>query len=60
MSVVGIDIISKRGERRRCLPLEMKMKMYDDVIKLRKQRLKHKEIQEKIYKKHRKRLWYRS
>jgi intein-encoded DNA endonuclease-like protein len=56
MSVVGIDIISKRGERRKYLPLEMRMKMYEDVIELRRQRLKHKEIQEKIYKKHRKRL----
>jgi hypothetical protein len=49
MSVVGIDIISKRGERRKYLPLEIRMKMYEDVIELRKQGLKCKEIQKIIY-----------
>jgi len=56
MGVVGIDIISKRGERRKYLPLETRMKMYEDVLKLGRQGLKYKEIQKIIYKKHRKRL----
>jgi intein-encoded DNA endonuclease-like protein len=52
MSVVGVGIISKRGERRRCLPLEIRAKMYEDVIELGKQGLKYKEIQERIYEKY--------
>jgi intein-encoded DNA endonuclease-like protein len=56
MSVVGVGIISKRGERRKYLPLEMRMKMYEDVIELRKQGLKHEEIQRRIYKKYGMRL----
>jgi len=56
MSVVGVDIISKRGEGRKYLPLEIRAKMYDDVLKLRKQGLKHKEIQRRIYEKYGKRI----
>jgi len=56
MSVVGVDIISKRGEGRKYLPLEIRAKMYDDVLKLRKQGLKHKEIQRRIYEKYGMRL----
>ncbi|MEM2555213.1 MAG: LAGLIDADG family homing endonuclease [Nitrososphaerota archaeon] len=41
--------ISKRGERQRYLPLEIRLQMYDDVIKLRKQGLIYKEIQRRIY-----------
>jgi len=52
MSVVGIGIISKRGERRKYLPLEMKMKMYEDVIELRKTGLTHEEIQRRIHEKY--------
>jgi intein-encoded DNA endonuclease-like protein len=56
MSVVGLDIISKREERRKYLPLEMRMKMYDDVIELRRQGLKLSEIQRRIYEKYKKQL----
>jgi intein-encoded DNA endonuclease-like protein len=49
MSVVGIGIMGKRGERRKCLPLEIRMKMYNGVIELRKQGLTCKEIQKRIY-----------
>ena len=52
MSVVGVGIISKRGEGRKYLPLEMRMKMYEDVIELGRQELKYKEIQERIFKKY--------
>jgi intein-encoded DNA endonuclease-like protein len=52
MSVVGVDIISKRGERRKYLPLEIRMKMYNDVIELGKQGLTCKEIQKRIYEKY--------
>ena len=53
MGVVDLDIISKRGERRKYLPLEIRAKMYEDVIKLRKRGLKYKEIQEKLFEKYR-------
>jgi len=53
MSVVGVDIINKRGERRKYLPLEIRAKMYDDVIELRKQGLTQREIQKIIYGKYR-------
>jgi intein-encoded DNA endonuclease-like protein len=56
MSVVGLDIISKRGERRKYLPLEIRAKMYEDVIELRKQRLSYGQIQKSLYEKYRKRL----
>jgi intein-encoded DNA endonuclease-like protein len=56
MGVVGLDIISKRGERRKILPFEIRAKMYEDVIELGKQELKCKGIQRRIYEKHRKRL----
>jgi intein-encoded DNA endonuclease-like protein len=49
MSVVGLDIISKREERRKYLPLEMRMKMYEDVIELRRQGLSHSQIQKRVY-----------
>jgi intein-encoded DNA endonuclease-like protein len=52
MSVVGVGIINKRGERRRCLPLEIRTKVYNDVIKLGKQGLTYKEIQEKLFEKY--------
>ncbi|MEM2260800.1 MAG: LAGLIDADG family homing endonuclease [Candidatus Methanomethylicaceae archaeon] len=51
MSVVSMSI-SKRGERRRYLPLEIRLQMYNDVIKLRKQGLIYKEIQRRIYEKY--------
>jgi hypothetical protein len=38
MGVVGIKI-SKRGERRKYLPLEIRAKMYEDVIELKRQGL---------------------
>jgi intein-encoded DNA endonuclease-like protein len=56
MGVVGLDIISKRVERRKYLPLEIRAKMYEDVIELRRQGLTYKEIQKIIYEKYRKRL----
>jgi intein-encoded DNA endonuclease-like protein len=56
MSAVGVGIISKRGERRRCLPLEIRIKAYDDVIELRRQGLKYKEIQRKIFEKYGKQM----
>ena len=56
MSVVGIDIISKRGERRKYLPLEIRAKMYDDVVELGRQGLTCKEIQEKIYDEYREQI----
>jgi intein-encoded DNA endonuclease-like protein len=56
MEVVGSDIISKRRERRKYLPLEIRMKMYENVVKLRKQELKYKEIQKIIYEKYGKRI----
>jgi hypothetical protein len=40
MSVVGIDIISKRGERRKYLPLEIRAKMYEDVLRLHREGLR--------------------
>jgi intein-encoded DNA endonuclease-like protein len=52
MGVVGVGIISKRGERRRCLPLEIRTKMYEDVVKLRKTGLTHEEIQRRIHEKY--------
>jgi intein-encoded DNA endonuclease-like protein len=55
MSVVGIDIISKRGKRR-CTPLEIRAKMYEDVIELGRQGLKYKEIQKIIYEKYGKQI----
>ncbi|MEM2553854.1 MAG: LAGLIDADG family homing endonuclease [Nitrososphaerota archaeon] len=56
MEAVGISIISKEGERRRCLPLEIRLQMYDDVHKLRKKGLSHRQIQKKIYEKYGKRI----
>ncbi|MFH7835500.1 MAG: LAGLIDADG family homing endonuclease [Candidatus Aenigmatarchaeota archaeon] len=52
MSVVGINNMSKEGERQRYLPLEIRLQMYDDVIELRKQGLTYKDIQRKIYEKY--------
>jgi intein-encoded DNA endonuclease-like protein len=52
MGVVGLDIISKRGERRKILPLEIRMKMYEDVIELGRQGLTQREIQKRIHEKH--------
>jgi hypothetical protein len=56
MKLVSINTISKIKERQKYLPLEIRIKMYDDVIELRKQGLKHKEIQRRIYEKYKKRL----
>jgi len=56
MSVVGVGIISKRGERRKYLPLEIRAKMYEDVLKLGRQGLTYKEIQEKLFEKYGKQL----
>jgi intein-encoded DNA endonuclease-like protein len=56
MSVVGVDIISKRGERRKYLPLGIRAKMYEDVIELRKQELSYGQIQRRIYKKYREQI----
>jgi len=55
MSVVGVGIISKRGERK-YLPLEIRAKMYEDVVKLRRQGLKLSEIQKSLYEKYGRRL----
>ncbi|MEM3406631.1 MAG: LAGLIDADG family homing endonuclease [Nitrososphaerota archaeon] len=55
MNIVSRSI-SKEVERRRCLPLEIRLQMYDDVIELRKQELTQKEIQRKIYEKYGMRL----
>jgi intein-encoded DNA endonuclease-like protein len=52
MSVVGVGIISKRGERRKYLPLEIRAKMYEDVIELKRQGLKPSQIQEKLFEKY--------
>jgi intein-encoded DNA endonuclease-like protein len=52
MSVVGVDIISKRGKRRKCLPLEIRAKMYEDVIELKRQGLKPSQIQEELFEKY--------
>jgi intein-encoded DNA endonuclease-like protein len=56
MSVVGVDIISKRGEGRKYLPLEMRMKMYEDVVKLRRQGLKTSEILRRIHEKYKEQI----
>jgi intein-encoded DNA endonuclease-like protein len=56
MGVVGLDIISKRGERRKYLPLEIRTKMYEDVIELGRQGLKYKEIQRRIHGKYGKQI----
>jgi intein-encoded DNA endonuclease-like protein len=56
MGVVGIDIISKRGERRKYLPLEIRAKMYEDVIELRKQGFKTGEVLKKIYEKYKEQI----
>jgi intein-encoded DNA endonuclease-like protein len=56
MSVVGIDIISKRGERRKYLPLEIRAKMYEDIIELRRQELSYNQIQKIFYEKYGKQL----
>ncbi|MEM3130210.1 MAG: LAGLIDADG family homing endonuclease [Nitrososphaerota archaeon] len=56
MNIVGINNMSKEGERRRCLPLEIRLQMYENVIELRKQGLTQKEIQEIIYEKYEMRL----
>jgi intein-encoded DNA endonuclease-like protein len=57
MELVSINTISKIKERQKYLPLEIRIKMHDDVIELRKQGLTYKEIQKIIYEKYRKRLF---
>jgi intein-encoded DNA endonuclease-like protein len=57
MGVVGLDIISKRGKRRRCSPLEVRMRIYDDVLRLYEEGLSHTQIQKRIYEKYGKRLF---
>jgi intein-encoded DNA endonuclease-like protein len=52
MGVVGLDIISKRGERRKYLPLEIRMKMYDDVLRLHKEGLSYSQIQKRLCEKY--------
>ena len=56
MGVVGLDIMSKRGKRRKYLPLEIRMEMYDDVVELGRQGLKPSEIQKKVYEKYGKQI----
>jgi intein-encoded DNA endonuclease-like protein len=56
MGVVGLDIISKRGERRKYLPLEMRMKMYEDVVELRRRELSYSQIQKILYEKYGKQI----
>ncbi|MEM2554607.1 MAG: LAGLIDADG family homing endonuclease [Nitrososphaerota archaeon] len=48
--------ISKEGERQKYLPLEIRAKIYDDVIELRKQGLSYTQIQRKIYEKYGRRI----
>jgi intein-encoded DNA endonuclease-like protein len=55
MGVVGIKI-SKRGERRKYLPLEIRAKMYEDVIELKRQGLKPSQIQEKLFEKYKEQI----
>jgi intein-encoded DNA endonuclease-like protein len=52
MSVVGIDIMGKRGERRKCLPLEVRIAMHDDVLRLHREGLSYSQLMEKIYEKY--------
>jgi intein-encoded DNA endonuclease-like protein len=56
MGVVGLDVISKRRERRKCSLLEIKVKIYEDVVELGRQGLKYKEIQGRIFKKYKMQL----
>jgi len=56
MSVVGIGIINKRGERRKYLPLEMRMVMYNDVLRLHEERLGYRRIRKIIYEKYKKQI----
>jgi len=56
MGVVGLDIMSKRGERRKYLPLEIRAKMYEDVVELRRQKLSYGQIQKILYKKYGKQI----
>jgi len=60
MGVVGLDIMSKRGKRRKYLPLEIRMEMYDDVVELGRQGLKPSEIQKKVYEKYGKQISIRN
>ncbi|MEM3406147.1 MAG: LAGLIDADG family homing endonuclease [Nitrososphaerota archaeon] len=55
MNMVSMSI-SKEGERRRYLPLEIRIKMYEEVHELRKKGLTYKEVQERIYEKYGRRL----
>jgi intein-encoded DNA endonuclease-like protein len=56
MELVSINTMSKIKERQKYLPLEKRIKMYDDVIELRKQGLTCKEIQEKLFKKYKEQI----
>jgi intein-encoded DNA endonuclease-like protein len=56
MSVVSIDIMSKRGERRKYLPLEIRMRIYDDVLRLHEKELSNSQIQKRIYEKYGKQI----
>ena len=55
MNMVSMSI-SKEGEKRRYLPSEIRIQMYDDVIKLRKQGLSYTQIQKRIYEKYGKQI----
>jgi intein-encoded DNA endonuclease-like protein len=55
MGVVGIKI-SKRGERRKYLPLEVRIAMHDDVLRLHREGLSYSQLMEKIYEKYGKQL----
>jgi len=55
MNLVSINI-SKNKKERRCLPLEIRSKMYEDVIELRKQGLSHRQIRKEICKKYGKQI----
>jgi intein-encoded DNA endonuclease-like protein len=59
MSVVGIGIISKRGERK-YTPLEIRIKAYNDAIELKKQGVKCKEIQRRLCEKYGKQISIRN
>jgi len=56
MSVVDLDIMSKRGERRKYLPLEIRMRIYDDVLRLHEKELSNSQIQKRIYEKYGKQI----
>jgi intein-encoded DNA endonuclease-like protein len=56
MGAVGVDIMGKREKRRKYLPLEIRIKVYDDVIELRKKGLSYTKIQKRINEKYRKQI----